>query len=1697
MKSLFGKMAAVIAGVFVFLDFAAFADLPTGYTQLQWIEAGRNQYIDTGVKAKNSYVITADMRLLSNEQPRQVVFGGADNDGLSVSAVGVTTRNNTSDEPFHIRCHGSKYASATTGRVLVSYKLYKHLGQRAVWKLNQGAASVARTAIFTLNGYGPDNTASAFARTATTSTNNIYICWAGGPSGGSTTFAPAAMVLYSFEILSGSTYLRKMVPAMRDSDGEIGMFDTVGEVFYPNLGSKPFVAGPRVSCVYPSEDSVSLGYRSELTVSGYTGGATVQSGLPVLVRISPSKIAGFSYGSCLAGGADVFFATDRDGLNRLACDIDTWDTAGESLAWVKLPEVTGTDTKFYMFWGSGEAAERPDSTEVWSEYIAVWHMNSCDPETGVRDETGHGWNATNSTTNVSTPTESAFGTGLHLSHGLYAPNYDSFMTETTNTVPDVLSISCWFKKPDGAGNERILDKYSSGTYRIGYSIQSSGATALYDYVANARKDGASAKSPNSTGLPDFTQDWLHHVLVSTGTNHTSFVNGAQKIKNTCAAYTDAIGRYNAPLRFGTGSNPISMDEVRITREVRSASWVKAEYDTMTNPDFVVAGGAESLQCAVSIAGTPAQYAANVVSYGTDTDVSIGTPKTYTAPAVVAIDPTNRVVCAGWTLYSTDPTEGFVLARTSESPLAGEDATTCIVTPTGNDALTWQWSEESFVDAAASVEGQGSVIGAGWCANGTNAALTAVPAAGYYFQSWTGATDGVSDIYSTNITVAVDAPVVLRAVFRPATDCVFDCSESGTVDFFDTANWLNGNAPASDGTSVVVMRRPPEGMSVTVIASNAIDIASLDMCYGSGTGSLTLEFGCGLATNRVAGDVILRDGATLTHTCHATTDSSKQYTLDIEVGGNVTIDAGASINVSGKGYYWKKGPGELNASDTKGAAHGGTGNAGYDSYSVSSAKCYGCIRRPVLPGSGGGYNGSYGYGGGVLHLVATNGTLTVNGTIASNGDTTSHGSPSGGSIWIECGSLLGSGGITAYSGLATSYGRGGGGRIAITQNAANDISGYTGYIRAGRSPVNATSYNYANSVGSIYIENANDEKDRGELLVDGYGYNNGGSALACRLDSIITDVAEPFGKVTVTRYGRLEIPAGVTLKVTKGISVTSNGDFHTVADGGAIDIMPGEDGAFSVEGLVKAYDIYCTNSPGATISFVAGAELRNLENGSIELCGTEAKPLSLLPAAADGTWAMNVIGPDDSKAAFEYIALSNCNATAGIPLTAYRSVNLGGNDNWGFLSDDIPAGTLFTWTGSSTSSSLWSNPANWDIGIVPRDSDFVRIPGGLQNYPVVDGSDLYLNSITNEAGASLTLSGVDLFVSNSLYSAGTIVDGGNRIVVFGDGDIILDFASGTAAKVYVEKTGGSVTLPSGFTAEKFYCVVPDALDLAFGAGEEFEFALCNIESRGNAPHILRSTTSGEQWSIALTANQRVRNVTVSDSDASGGAEVKATGAGSNSLNWNFGGNIVEWIAPGSGSWETAENWSTGVVPGENDDVYIAPTSGTVTVTVGAAQSIRSLTLGGTDASATLTSAYPISMSGNFILYNGATATLSSKETPNAVGGNVLMKSGSTMNHAANARTFANRLYMTVAGDMTIEEGASIYLTYCGFEPYYGPVDDTKNSTTTDHGGAHGSTMSWNGAYMACNDSIFEPVLPVPAVQGRAQAPSISMSPVTLR
>ena len=85
-------------------------------------------------------------------------------------------------------------------------------------------------------------------------------------------------------------------------------------------------------------------YTNKLQIAGYTGTETLAN-FPVLVRISTS-LGDFQYSRMRStkGGDLAFFAADG---TKLASEVDTWDNAGTSLVWVRLPSMA-QGTQFYM-----------------------------------------------------------------------------------------------------------------------------------------------------------------------------------------------------------------------------------------------------------------------------------------------------------------------------------------------------------------------------------------------------------------------------------------------------------------------------------------------------------------------------------------------------------------------------------------------------------------------------------------------------------------------------------------------------------------------------------------------------------------------------------------------------------------------------------------------------------------------------------------------------------------------------------------------------------------------------------------------------------------------------------------------------------------------------------------------------------------------------------------------------------------------------------------------------------------------------------------------------------------------------------------------------------------------------------------------------------------------------------------------------
>ncbi len=228
-----------------------------------------------------------------------------------------------------------------------------------------------------------------------------------------------------------------------------------------------------------------------------------------------------------------------------------------------------------------------------------------------------------------------------------------------------------------------------------------------------------------------------------------------------------------------------------------------------------------------------------------------------------------------------------------------------------------------------------------------------------------------------------------------------------------------------------------------------------------------------------------------------------------------IDQGSSINAAGQGYADGSGPGVGNVgmSTVSGAGHGGYGGYGVrvnpvPYYYALPGLPYGSSSNPIDLGSSGrtfgGYSGG-GAGGGAVKLVAS-GTLVNNGQIVAHGDNafedgayigsgTSGGS--GGSIWIDTGTLGGSGSISANGGAGiydpcgecgtwcstgSQQGGGSGGRVAVYYR--DNKTGWNGSIS-----VNGGSAYDSGDTGTSLLQVPNPDLNSSSHEVDTWSNNN--------------------------------------------------------------------------------------------------------------------------------------------------------------------------------------------------------------------------------------------------------------------------------------------------------------------------------------------------------------------------------------------------------------------------------------------------------------------------------------------------------------------------------------------------------------------------------------------------------------------------------
>ena len=348
-------------------------------------------------------------------------------------------------------------------------------------------------------------------------------------------------------------------------------------------------------------------YAKEFDVrfTGYQGSTTLTN-FPALIRLSKAR-NNFDYSQCaLANGADVRFF-DAEG-NLLPSEVDTWNSGGESLVWVSVPELN-SDTVITVKYGNAAAPE-VTPTDVWTNgYVAVWHMSAAEGTFVQRDSTSTGKNLNGANNSdyrkgMLCGVPGVVGAAAELGRGgIVTGGFSVSDTEGALDGFSGLTLEVWtYQTAYPTDNHRYLfTKKGSlnGSDRIAYyaeQAKTTGKLAAYVKRTLNGSEGDTGVWQGDTYPSAALNEWTHQVFRWRGDTGRSngFLNGVNVITEPGADYKKGtLVQVGGSLYIGNlnlSNNrvfPGKMDEVRISSVARSDDWIAATHDTIANDDFAV------------------------------------------------------------------------------------------------------------------------------------------------------------------------------------------------------------------------------------------------------------------------------------------------------------------------------------------------------------------------------------------------------------------------------------------------------------------------------------------------------------------------------------------------------------------------------------------------------------------------------------------------------------------------------------------------------------------------------------------------------------------------------------------------------------------------------------------------------------------------------------------------------------------------------------------------------------------------------------------------------------------------------------------------------------------------------------------------------------------------------------------------------
>jgi hypothetical protein len=323
-------------------------------------------------------------------------------------------------------------------------------------------------------------------------------------------------------------------------------------------------------------------------------------GFPLLVKLNSGNI---DYSNFPNEGASIRFY-DQDDETFIPHEIDTWNESGDSLIWVRVPEIKKSSSSDYiwMYYGDSDATEdTQDPDSLWSGYMFVYHFNEATVD--ILDSGPLGFDAVSESSG-----SSSIAAELQ-------PGVIGNAVRTQNSGPKrhidtsfdlwlaLWTIEVWVKgdaKPSTSSGQNGIMKFHT-IYNVTWdnggapcSLQIKDPVKNWKsiYFNGENNDGdvdggewnyfAGTFNPSYDPQPQLSA-YLNGVLVDSTTD----LSGS--VANPTVGDSLVIG---AESDVSEACPDVLIDEVRLLSKVRSADFINAQYLNMSTDTFTVFSDSE-------------------------------------------------------------------------------------------------------------------------------------------------------------------------------------------------------------------------------------------------------------------------------------------------------------------------------------------------------------------------------------------------------------------------------------------------------------------------------------------------------------------------------------------------------------------------------------------------------------------------------------------------------------------------------------------------------------------------------------------------------------------------------------------------------------------------------------------------------------------------------------------------------------------------------------------------------------------------------------------------------------------------------------------------------------------------------------------------------------------------------------------------